>query len=818
MLVLVLSAQLGDIPSVSAQLSHTLFGTVTEAGSGEALIGATVVVEGTEGGGVTNIYGFYSLTLPAGRHNLKISYVGYEVQLIETDLQEDQTLNFQLQSRIDHLQEVVVVGEAETQSRLDISTVKITPNTIKAIPTLTGEPDLQQAILAQSGVTSIGEGTTGFNVRGGRIDQNLLMVDEAPLYNSSHLFGMVAVVNTESIRDVTFYKGGIPPKFGGRASSVIDVHLKEGNTQRLSGGVGISPLLSKVRIEAPIVKGKASVFAAGRISLVDLLLGFTEEGAIIPSFYDATVKLNYKISEKNHFYISGYIGRDKMGSEGENDQGVEVRDDFGWGDKLVSLRWNHVFSPRLFSNLTVYGSYYDFTFSTSDSQGGEFSDVQLRSDETLEVQTFIKGISGKYDFTSYLSKNFILNFGVGASKQVFKPLEKGKDRQRAKGQIDYALEYWGYADLEMFPYSRLSARAGLRYSGWWNFGPGYIIEYDDGVPFPGAATSVRSVGPYETIKQYYSPEPRLLINYELGSSMSVQVAYDRLAQYAHLLTNTYGSIPFDSWIGSSYHTKPTYTNQYSLGWKGRWGAINLGTTLYYKEILNLITFRGGTDLFLNPDLTEDIVPAGATSLGAEFDASANLGKFGGNLNYTYSRTRTRTTSDIPDYQLNRGEPFPASFDRPHVLNLVASYGFNEQMALSSKFNFQSGAPVTLPLGKVRNTILYEDQNASRLPANHRLDLSFSWIPKKSLTRKFKSEFVVSVINVYGQKNVFTYLVTSHPREEPAPEFRAPESIEEAIAGVGMHFASPPDPNPELKVRKYSVVSIPFPSFGYNLRF
>ena len=802
-----------------SQGNKTISGEISENGSGEALIGATIYVEEIASGTVTNIYGFYSLILPPGTYNLKISFVGYDDYLQQVDLQENQTLNVPLDPSSERLTELVIVARPEVESKFDISTVNISANMVKAIPTITGEPDIQQAMLSQSGVTSVGEATTGFNVRGGRIDQNLILVDEAPLYNSSHLFGMMAVVNASSIKDVTFYKGGIPAKFGGRASSVADIHLKEGNNTRFTGEFGVNILVSKLRLEFPIVKEKLSVLVSGRLSYLDRIMAAVlgdETEAALPSFSDATVKINYRINDNNRVYLSGYAGRDGLKlkfvdmKKTETGDYVEKEQEtlIDWGDRLVSARWNHVFSPRLFSNLTLYASHYDFSYATNDEEG--FGEASANAGEILDVRTYIKGISGKYDFTAYLSNDLALNFGIGASRQEFQPLERVKfDRLRGRGLRDNALDYWGYTDLEMFESRKLSARLGIRYSGWWNFGPGYIVDYEQGIPNSNQGLQVRRIAANKTIKHYRNLEPRVTVNYKIDDTMSVQAAYDRLSQYAHLLTNSYASVPFDSWIGSSYHTPPTRTHQYSLGWNRHWGFMDLSLTAYYKELRNLISFRNGANLILNPLPEEVMLPSKGISAGLEVDANINLKGINTSFNYTYSRSRIKTTSDNPDFQLNEGRTFPSSYDRPHVANLVTSYEIQEGMVVAAKFNLQSGRPTTLPLARVGGFVLYEERNASRLPSNHRLDISLSWIPKKSATRRFKSEFVFSVINVYGRKNVAAYVITSKPDLSGITDLPDP---------LPLDYVFPEPKEPTFTVKQFTVIGIPVPSVGYNLSF
>ena len=765
----------------------TLSGYVKEASSGETLIGATVFIKELQNGTTTNEYGFYSLSVPPGNYQVEVSYIGFETQITPINLTENKTSDFEMGESTEQLVEVVVTSEAEdvNVTNTEMSVNKIAMATIEKMPALLGEVDVIRSIQLLPGVSTVGEGATGFNVRGGSIDQNLVLLDEAPVYNSSHLFGFFSVFNPDAVKDVKLYKGGIPARYGGRLSSILDVRMKEGNARKFetSGGVGL--IFSRLSVEGPIIKDKASFIVAGRRSYIDVLAKPIIEkqvgGDTELNFYDLTLKTNYKINDKNRVYLSGYLGRDNFGFG--NAAG------FSWGNQTATLRWNHLFNEKLFSNFTAFFSNYDYEINFG-----------LDSDNTFDWNAKIINYSLKSDLSYYLNPDNLLTFGGQVVKYEFQPgnafaLNEGDNIDFSLAE-KFALEAGLFLENEQKINSQISMQYGLRWS-FFNFqGEGTVYEYAEPTS-PGdrkqlLGTSQAEKG--ESIQTYNNFEPRFSIKYQLNSSSSVKASYNRTAQYLHLVSNTSAATPLDVWTPSTNNIKPQTANQVALGFFKNFKDNMYVTSLegYYKTYSDLLEYVDGADLLLNEFIEGELLSADGRAYGMELQIEKKKGDFSGWISYTLSRTERQAEG------VNNGEWYPSRFDQTHSFSTTAFYELNKRWTFSANFVMNSGTPTTFATSRIEQQgyviphIYNERRNNVRIPVYHRLDVSATLQGKNR--KRLNSEWVFSVYNVYNRRNPFSiYFGQSR--------IRAPQS-------------QPITTN----AYRFSVIGSFIPSVAYNFKF
>ncbi|GAB3249834.1 TonB-dependent receptor [Larkinella harenae] len=797
-------AQEASSPAPAARRTNgqtTVSGYIKDAANGEGLIGVSVFVKETGSGVTTNSYGFYSLTLPAGTYNLVYSYVGFSKQNRTIDLTgENVRLNIELQEEGRDLQEVTVSTKREDDNvksvAMSVNTVEM--KTIQKMPALLGEVDVIRSIQLLPGVSTVGEGATGFNVRGGNVDQNLVLLDEAPVYNSSHLFGFFSVFNPDAVKDVKLIKGGIPALYGGRISSILDVRMKEGNSKRttVSGGIGL--IFSRLTLEQPLFKDKegqarGSFIIAGRRSYADVLAKPFLTGDLKGSrfyFYDLTAKANYRINDKNTLYASGYLGRDVFGA------------DFGfnWGNTTTSLRWNHVFSDKLFLNTTAFYSNYDYLL-----------DSDLKRKNTKDFFNWKSGIvnySLKPDFTLFL-KNNTLTFGGQAIIYDFRP---GEANAASGGEVrsfglenKYAVESALYIGNEQQLSPRVQLQYGLRYSFYNYIGPGEAYEFQTDVPPNQRRFPVRTIeyDRNETIQTYGNWEPRFSAKYELSETSSLKMSYNRLAQYLHLISNTTASTPLDVWTPSTNNIKPQIADQVAAGYFrnfGRTGTeFEASVEVYYKWLQNQVDYIDGADLLLNKYLEGDLLNGKGRAYGAEFYVKKNRGDLTGWLSYTLAKTERFVEG------INNDRWFPTRFDKRHTLNAVALYDLNKRWSFSATFALASGTPATFPtngfLFQNRLVGVVNGRNNYRIPPYHRLDLSATLENrKKRPEQKWESNWVFSVYNAYARKNPFSVF------------FRQAEDRRTVVMnGESVQI-------PTAEGIRYSVFATVIPSVTYNFKF
>lgn len=718
----------------------TISGTITDAENGEDLFGARVIVKELENTGAeANIYGFYSLTLPKGEYTLIYRSSGYESKEVVVGLSENKTLNIELlvPQEVQEIEEVKITSKKEndniTSAQMEVTTLD--PKEIETIPILFGEQDVMKTLQLTPGIKGAGEGNSGFFVRGGGADQNLILLDESIVYNASHLLGFFSVFNSDALQGVSLYKSGIPAEYGGRASSVMDVKMREGNNKKfnLSGGIGL--ISSRMTLEGPIVKDKGAFIISGRRSYADLFLTFADDPVLQNTtlyFYDLNAKANYKISDKDRIFISGYFGRDDF----------KLGDQFGfdWGNATGTVRWNRIINDKLFSNTSLIFSNFDYQVSI----GGE--------DDGFGISSNIRDWNLKQDFTYYLNSNNTLKFGLSGIYHTFLPgrLESADDIGFNQVQLDnrYALEVGTYIQNEQKIGNRFSLLYGFRYSGFNYMGEGTAFDLDD----DGNVIGSQNYDSWESIKYWQGFEPRFSASYLLSEKNSIKLGYNRIFQYIHQLSNTTTSTPVDSWVPTTNNIAPQIGDQIALGYyqNVKKNTYQFSVEGYYKWLQNQIDYRPNANLILNNEIESELVYGRGFAYGVEFQVKKTKGKFTGWFNYTLSRA-LRQFDDI-----DGGEVFSARQDRIHDFNLVLTYKFNDNWVASTSFVYYTGDAVTFPTAQYEVdgfTVPYiQGRNKSRFPDYHRLDLGLTWYGKK--TKKFEQSVSFSIYNVYARENAF----------------------------------------------------------------
>lgn len=741
---------------LTAQSSFTVRGKVKDAKNGETLMGATVFLKGTTNGAITNNYGFYSLTAAQGNYTLVVSYMGYQEIKKDINLNGNLELNFELQEVTEALEEVVITADEPERISIkkpQMSVSKLKASTIKQMPAVLGEVDVIKSIQMLPGVTNNGEGTPGFNVRGGAVDQNLVLLDEAIIYNTSHFFGFFSVFNNDAIKDVKLYKGDIPANFGGRVSSVLDVHQKDGNSKEfaLTGGIGL--ISSRLTAEAPLFSNKGSFLIAGRSSYAHLLMkGIEDLKNDKISFYDLNLKTNYNINKNNRIYLSGYFGRDVF------DIHNIIQNNYG--NASGNLRWNHIFNDRLFSNLSLIYSKYDYQIVL------DFVELDWIAD--------IVNYNLKYDFKYYANKNLKLDFGLSS---IYYELNPGEVKPtKPSSPINYlkldekrALENGAYISAEHKISDKLTAQYGLRLSSFSRLGGQPMTNYLNGNPVvynstlgiyeEGEVTGETPFKKSESIKTYRNLEPRLGLSYQLNPSSSIKASYTRSAQYLHLLSNTSSVTPVDVWTPSGKFIKPQLSNQYAAGYYKNFKdqKYSLELEAYYKTTDNRIDYIDGSDLIGNNNIETEILNGEARAYGLEFLLRKNTGRLKGWFAYTLSKSEQRTLGGKAGGPgINNGKWYNTPYDRTHDISITGIYKYNDRWSFSANAVFQTGRPVTYPNAQYEYEGLsiasFGDRNESRLPAYHRLDLSATYKPKKNANRRLQGEWVFGIYNAYNRRN------------------------------------------------------------------
>ena len=743
---------LGTISSF-AQEKFTISGVISDSKTNETLIGVNIYIPEKKATITTNEYGFYSLTVPKGTYQIQISYVGYETLEETISLERDSKKNFNLTETGQALDEVVINTEktATNIRKPEMSVHKLSTATIKKIPVVLGEVDIIRALLTLPGVTNAGEGQSGFNVRGGGADQNLILLDEATIFNSSHLFGFFSVFNPDAIKDLKLYKGGIPSRYGGRISSVLDIYQKDGNSNKFSMNGGIGLISSRLLAEGPIVKDKLSFLFAGRGSYAHLFLKLSDN----PNsayFYDLNTKLNYKLNSNNNLFLSGYFGRDVFNI---NNNFINT-----YGNATLNLRWNHLFSDKLFSNLSaIYSDYYYGL------------DLDLIG---FLWNSGIKNYNIKYDFKYYVTDKVKLNYGVSGIYYDFNPgtiepsnSESGINYKQLEKK--YAFEPSVYLEAEQKISNKLSLSYGLRFSRFYRLGSSTVNLYENNQPvlFNQELQIYEKATPIDTqfydknkvIESFNNLEPRFAASYQLNDNTSIKGSYNRMTQYLQLISNTASPTPLDIWTPSDQYIKPQIADQVALGYFRNFKEDNysLEVETYFKKVKNRIDYIDGADLIANEAIEQAILNGEMRSYGIEFLLRKNSGNLNGWISYTLSKSEQKTPGrNANEPGINNGKWYRSGYDKLHNLSVTSSYNYNPKWTFGANFVLQTGQPVTFPNGQYEYQGItiptYGLRNEDRLPTYHHLDISATYTPKPTKKNGWQSEWVFSIYNLYGRKN------------------------------------------------------------------
>lgn len=770
--------------SANAQ-NFSISGNLTDNSNGESLAGASILIkELPNKGTMSNFYGFYSIALPKGNYTLVCSYIGFENKEIKIELDKPITKNMALKPSAEALEEVVLQGSvAKRHLKSPIAGVtRISIKEIESVPVLFGEKDIIKTLQLLPGVKSAGEGSSGFYVRGGSADQNLILLDEAPVYNASHLMGFFSVFNSDALKNVKLYKGYIPPKFGGRLASVLQVQMKDGNNKKLSASGGIGLISSKLTLEAPIVKDKGSFIISGRRTYADMFLKLSSDEAIKNNtlyFYDLNVKGNYRFDAKNKLFISGYFGRDVLG--------FKDAFSFDWGNITGTLRYNHLFNDKLFSNTSFIYSDFDYKINIGDSN------------LDISIAAIIQNLHFKQDFSYYANEKNKFEFGASLIKHTFKP---GSFESNMEGlnnsQLEnkHALESAAYVSNTQKISPTLTASYGLRYSNFTQLGPGNIFSYNS----LGELESEKYYETNEVVASYHGFAPRAALAFVLNEKSSLKTSYNKTFQYLHLMSNSDGNNPTDVWLPSSNNIKPQVGHQVALGYFRNFGkeeAYQFSVETYYKKMENSVDYKTGAEITLNPTVEGDLLFGKARAYGLELLIRKQQGKFTGWVSYTLARTE-KQFEDINDNHW-----FPAKQDRTHDLALVGSYKIGSRATISANWVYYTGNAVTFPTGRYELNgnwyNYYTDRNAGRMPDYHRLDIGFTLKNKKYKTfidevtgeekrkkKKFESSWNFSVYNAYARENAYS-IRFEQSEADPSKNVAVQTALFKIVPSISYHF-------------------------------
>lgn len=748
----------------TAQEKHTISGYIKDAGTGEVLIGSSIYIKELGKGVVTNVYGFYSLTLETGDYNVIARYVGYADLIQAVKLDADLRINIELTISSDIMDEVIIEAEAvdNNTTGTQMGEINLNMDRVKTLPAFMGEVDILKTVQFLPGVSSGGEGNTGFYVRGGGPDQNLILLDEATVYNASHLFGFFSVFNADAIKNVKMIKGGMPANYGGRISSVLDINMKDGNYKEYHASGGIGLIASRLTIEGPLKKDTSSFIVSGRRTYIDVLTEpFINDTAAFKGsgyyFYDLTAKANYRFNDKNQLFISGYFGRDVFNF---NDDNLDLNFKVPWGNATASLRWNHLFSDKLFVNTTAVFTDYDFAFEAT------------QSDFTFRMESGIQDFSLKQDYTYFANSRHQIKFGWNVIRHKFTPTTVSGSVGETIFNFDttkiIAYEPSVYVLDEVEINENLKMNIGLRFSAFSHVGP-FKRYYKD--PSTGVTDSTREWNSGEHISTYNGLEPRLSIRYLFKDNSSVKIGVSKNNQYIHLASMSGVSLPTDLWFPSSELVRPQIGIQYSAGYfrNFKQNKYEASIEVYYKDLQNLVEYKENSqpDDNINDNIDNQLTFGKGYSYGAEFFLKKSLGDFNGWIGYTWSKTM-RTFEEI-----NEGREFPAKYDRRNDLSVIMQYDITDRWNVGFAFVYATGSAITLPEKRYYDPIenrlitVWSDRNAYRLPAYHRADISVTFKGKEFKTiknvetgkaeqkkKKVLSTWNLSVFNLYNRKNPY----------------------------------------------------------------
>ncbi|HEY4935910.1 MAG TPA: TonB-dependent receptor [Puia sp.] len=729
------------------QIRHTISGTVKENRTGETLIGASVyLLELPRSASLSNAYGFYSITAPAGHYTLVISFAGFMPDSVKIDLDRDLSRAIEMIQRNTELQEVVVssVRQTDNVTKPLMGVMKLSVKEIQDLPVIFGEKDILKSLQLLPGVQSASDGSSGFYVRGGTMDQNLILLDEATVYNPSHLLGFFSTFNSDAIKDVTLYKGAIPAEYGGRLASVLDVRMNEGNSKeyQVSGGLGL--ISSRLNIEGPIEKDNGSFIVSARRTYADLFLKLSKDTNTRNSslyFYDINAKANYKLGDKDHIYLSGYFGKDFLGLG--NSFGID------YGNSTATFRWNHILNSRLFSNTSLIYSKYNYDIDVTSGN----NDVAINS--------YIRDYHFKEDMQYFVGPGNKINFGldvigITTSPGVITAAPQSDNFNSTSVPDKHAIESALYFSQELSLSDKLNVNYGLRASLFTILGPGAFYTYDSS----GNAVDTANYGSGQVVKNYFNLEPRFSMSYQLTDNSSVKFSYTRTTQNLHLLSNSTSSNPTDVWIPSSNNVKPEIADQVSAGWFRNFkdNQYEFSTEIYYRNMQNQIDYKNGAQLIANVNVESQLIFGKGRSYGLELFLKKKYGKLSGWVSYTLSRTERQFT------QVNNDSWYPANQDRTNNLSVVGIYKLNKKWTFSADFVYYTGNAVSWPSGKYevngQAAFFYVERNGYRMPSYNRLDIGVTLQGKKK--KKFESNWNFSVYNAYGRENPYSISFQQDP--------------------------------------------------------
>lgn len=781
MLMLICLLMLTTFSLQAQQQRYTVSGYVKDEQSGESLIGISIGKPGTSIGTVTNEYGFYSLTLPAGTHEIQYSYMGYKAIKMTFDLTSNKRQDIKLATADRQLNEVVITSKQQEKNinTLNTSLNKLDIAEMKKLPTFMGEVDVLRAIQTLPGVNTVGEGAASFNVRGGAGDENLILMDEAPVYNSTHMLGFFSVFNPDAVKNINLIKGGFPAEYGGRTASVLDIRMKDGNNQKLGLTGGIGNIFSRLAIEGPIQKDKSSFIIAGRRSYMDVMMKPFMKGDMKDTklyFYDLTAKVNFNLDKNNSLFVSGYFGRDVFGFGGQVNM--------NWGNTTTSVRWNHIFNNRLFMNLTTYYTKYDYS-------------LEFKSKETDANKQGYKWTSNiinygvKPAFTYYINSNNTLHFGVQSVLYTFKPGKgTGTDGETTNEILlkdKKALEGALYLDHELKA-GKFGVQYGVRLSGFQFRGKGTAYYYADTTAgIRKRLDHTTEFGAGKTIADYYFLEPRISAKYKLNTTSAVKAAYSRSAQYMHQLSNTASPTPVDIWTPVTNNVKPQLTDQVTAGYfyNAPGDKFELSAEVFYKTMKNQLDYIDNSDLDLNEFIEADLLASTGRAYGVELYVKKDVGNTTGWISYTLSRSERKTPG------ISQNEWFINRYDRTHNVNVVVSHEFTKRISMGANWVFASGTPATFADARLEfqdwdipyNTT--DKRNNYRLKPFHRLDLSVTWKGKQ--LKRWKGEWVFSLYNVYARRNAYTVYFRQNEDDPNKKEAVRLSIIGSIIPGITYNF-------------------------------
>ncbi len=729
----------------------TFTGFITNRDTKEPVPGVTVFNQKLSAGTISNEYGFYSLNLPRGTHLVQFSFIGMKEKLININLYGNGEMNVEMNSMLIPLKETVVSAQKNMiLQRYEVGVEKVNITSFRLMPTSLGESDIIKSVLLIPGVQSVGEGSAGFNVRGGSSDQNLILLYGSPVYNSSHFFGFFSAVNSDIIKDVTLYKGGIPGRYGGRISSVLDIGSKEGNRKEFAGSAGISPITTRLTVEGPIIKDTCTFILSGRTTYSNWIFNLIDDPTLKKSrasFYDLNGKITYDINKNNKVDFSSYLSHDSFRFKSDTV--------YGYDNYILALRWRHFFNSRFFSVLSINNSSYkyDITSQSNDTEGFTLSHK-------------VNSTGFKADFNWYQGRNEV-NYGLDLTRYSVMPgsyLPVGDSSLVIPDVIEKekALEGAVYIDDKFVLTDYMSINAGIRISSFFAFGPKSVLIYDPA--YSRSMTSITDTLSFKSNKLYKSyagPELRMSLNFRLTNRSSFKINYNRTRQYLHLLSNTTSISPTDTWKLSDYYLKPQVGDQYAIGFYQMLfkNSIETSAEIYYKEIRNMVDFKGGTKLIMNENIEKDLVNVRGKAYGLELMFKKTEGRVRWSVGYTYARTFLKSIGKFSDEIINAGKWFPANFDKPNDLIVTFNFLFSRRFSFSTNYTWSTGRPITYPVATYRigDMVLvhYSDRNKYRIPDYSRLDLSFK-ISGNLRSRKIAHpNWTFSVYNLLGRQNVYS---------------------------------------------------------------